>query len=1087
MLFFRSFDFDSVVLIYKSQTEARYAFSVMHQSQYNHDVIFLDSFGSDVYECAVCDYSIFVARSAALSRLTLSGRKILITTVDALNFKVPPPSCFMDWYELIVHASLSQQTLLSTLRCYGYVRVESVTERGQYAVRGGIVDAFPPVSEFPVRVDFCGNEIDLIRSFDPATQLSGANLESTLLTKCSEVILDDHSQCLFQQKYRGNDHRVRECVMNGNLFPGMEWYLSCFHEQTTSILDYFQPTSTKFTLGFEVEKYNGLFWDGLASKDGEPPVRDIFCDSVALVVSEFDVERVDPLSEIGTSQQHHKTYDIRKPGSLSELINELDRTTYKVVFSVTSTGTFNILIDLLKDRNVRQIENFFEAEHGAINVIISDLKQGSISDELAIYTEGELFGKPLKLVKKSSSRNVYKDYSKLSIGDYVVHEMHGIAMFDGLIQFDVSGVMHEFINLMYANGDRLYVPIENISVISRYGGSDTVVQLDSLKSSAWSRRRNGVRKKLLVIAGDLLKTAATRKLNKVEPLMIPSGFDKFCDGFGHVETDDQLTAISDVINDLMGDCAMDRLVCGDVGFGKTEVALRAAFVVASSGRQVVLLAPTTILVVQHFKTFKKRFDGFGIKVCELSRFVKKKQFNENLTGIASGEIKIVIATHSIISGKIRFDDLGLVIVDEEQHFGVKQKEFVKSINPSAHFMTLSATPIPRTLQLAVTGVKDLSMITTPPISRLPVKTICCDFDKQHIVDAIDAEIKLGGQVFFVTPRVEYLDDLYTMTTRLFPNLRIAVVHGKSGKLEETVMDFCNHKIDIMISTNIIDSGIDIPNANTILIHRFDLFGLSQIYQLRGRVGRSTRQAYAYLLLDPHRTVTDNAMARLDVLQKLNTLGSGVNLANYDLELRGPGNLLGSDQSGFIVEVGVELYQSMLQEAILMLKAGFDEVPPEKKNPKISLGVPVLIPDSYIQDINLRLETYRRIGALKDEEDVYCMEFELSDRFGRIPYETRNLLDLMRIKINCVAANIEKLDVAARGLTFSFFENKCCNTGALLSFLHSDIVKVYCGNAKVRPDHRIVIVKNWPSIAERTLDVIALTGALNFTAPATTST
>ncbi|MDR1609338.1 MAG: transcription-repair coupling factor [Holosporales bacterium] len=1078
MLLFRSFDFDSVVLIYKNQTEAKCTFGVMCQSQRDHDVIFLDSFGSDIYECTVCDYSTFVARSAALARLTLSERKILVTTVDAFNFKVPPPSYFMDSCELTVHEHISQQALLNTLRRYGYVRVESVTERGQYAVRGGIVDVFPPVSEFPARIDFCGNEIDLMRSFDHTTQLSGAKLESALLTKCSEIILDDHSKDLFQQKYKGNNMRVRECIMNGNLFPGMEWYLSCLHEETTSVLDYFQPASTKLILGFEAEKYNGLFWNKLINKSGTPPVSDIFCDYVSRETFKSDIERVDPLSETDPSQQHNRTYDIRKPESLLELLGTLDCTVHKVICSVTSTGAFNILADLLKDQNVTEIKNFFDAEYGTINVIISDLKQGFISDELAIYTEGELFGRPLKLVKKSGSKNVYKDYSKLLIGDYVVHEMHGIAMFDGLIQFDVSGVMHEFINLMYGNGDRLYVPIENISVISRYGGSDTVVQLDSLKSSAWGRRRDGVRKKLLVIAGDLLKTAAARKLNKVQPLVIPPGFERFCNGFGHVETEDQMTAMSDVMNDLMGDCAMDRLVCGDVGFGKTEVALRAAFIVASSGRQVILLAPTTILVAQHFKTFQKRFDGFGIKVCEISRFVRKKRVSENLAGIASGEIKIVMATHSIISGKIKFDNLGLVIVDEEQHFGVKQKEFVKSINPNAHFLTLSATPIPRTLQLAVTGVKDLSMITTPPVSRLPVKTVCCDFDERHVSNAIDAEVRLGGQVFFVTPRVEYLDDLYAMTTRLFPNLRIALAHGKSERLEETVMDFCSHKIDVMISTNIIDSGIDIPNANTILIHRFDLFGLSQIYQLRGRVGRSTRQAYAYLLLDPHRTVTDSATARLEVLQKLNTLGSGVNLANYDLELRGPGNLLGSDQSGFIVDVGVELYQSMLQEAILMLKAGFDEVSLEKKNPKISLGVPVLIPDSYIQDINLRLEMYRRIGALKDEEDVCNMEFELSDRFGRIPYETRNLLDLIKVRINCIAANIEKLDVASKGLTFSFFENKCRNTDVLLSFLHSDAVKTYGGSAKVRSDHKIVIMKNWPGTAERTRDVIALTAALN---------
>jgi transcription-repair coupling factor (superfamily II helicase) len=951
--------------------------------------------------------------------------------------------------------------------------MESVVERGQYAVRGGIIDVFSPLSEFPVRIDFLGNEIDLIRGFDPATQLSSAKLESTLLTKCSEIILTNESQDLFQQRYCGGNSRIRECVANGNLFPGIEWHLSCFHKETVSLLSYFTPSSSKFIFDFEVEKFDRLFWDSLAGKDGEPPIRDIFHDSVLTVVDKFDIERVNPLAENAKLRRHSKLYDVMNRDDLQSLLNSVKSETGKVIFSVASAGAFNILMDLLKSgnvKNVRKVERFYEAEREFVNVIISDLKRGFILDELIVYTENELFGKPLKISQKSRSRNSYKDFSRMSVGDYVTHETHGIARFDGLVQFDISGVAHEFINLMYGNGDRLYVPIENISVISRYGGSDAAVQLDSLKSCAWSRRKEGVRRKLLVIANDLIKTAAERKLHSGPQIEIPHNFDKFCDGFGHTETEDQLAAISDVINDLVGDCPMDRLVCGDVGFGKTEVALRTAFIVASSGKQVALLAPTTILAAQHFKAFQRRFGGFNIGICELSRFVNGRQIRENIAGIASGEIKIVIATHSILSKKISLYDLGLIIIDEEQHFGVKQKEIIKSAYPNAHSLTLSATPIPRTLQLAVSGVKDLSMITTPPVSRLPVKTVCCDFDKERIANAVDMEIRAGGQVFFVTPRVEYLEELRTLVTKLFPNLRVASVHGKSEKLDQTMMDFCNHKIDIMISTNIIDSGIDIPNANTILIHRFDLFGLSQIYQLRGRVGRSSRQAYAYLLLDPHRTVTDKAMARLEVLQTLTKLGSGANLANYDLELRGPGNLLGSDQSGFIVDVGVELYQSMLQEAILMLKAGLNDMPSDKKNPKISLGVPILIPDSYIEDINLRLETYRRIGAMRGDDDIYSMEFELSDRFGSIPYETKNLLDLMRIKANCVASNIEKLDVAAKGLTFSFFDNKCDNPDELLRFLSSDIVKTYSGTARLRNDHKIVILKNWPSESERTRDI-----------------
>ncbi|MDR1332819.1 MAG: transcription-repair coupling factor [Holosporales bacterium] len=1083
-MLFKSFSEDSVVIVYKTWAEARYAARIMGQTQVNHRVIPLGSFGSGIYERAVCDYSVFVNRGAALAAILHTPKKIVITTVEALNLAVPPAEYFLEHNVLAVHSMQSQQALVTALGDYGYMRGESVTSRGQYAVRGGIVDIYPPLSQMPVRVDFLGDEIDLIRSFDTDTQLSGTKLESVVITKCSEIVLNGRMRSTFSRKYRGNDARLAECVENGNLFPGIEWYLSCFHEDVASVLSYFSD-DTKFIFDFEVEKFSSMFLEEQMRKSQYPPVSDIFFDSVSRVATgtyqesdhgvrgrKFTVERVDPLTEPNSSPQPQlRKYDIMVRSDLLELIGSTNPNK-KTVLSVASTGAYNLLMELLNGYDVKEIRNFFEAEPGRINVIMSDLKCGFVSDELIIYTETELFGQRLKLAKKRSVET-YRDCTKLTVGDYVVHEMHGIAAFDGLIQFDVSGVTHEFINLRYNHGDRLYVPIENISVISRYSGGDVAVQLDSLKANSWTRRRDGVRKKLIVIANDLLKTAAARKCHKLQPLAIPDNFDRFCSGFGHTETEDQMAAISDVMGDLFEDYPMDRLVCGDVGFGKTEVALRAAFIAASSGKQVVLLTPTTILVSQHFQTFQKRFNRFDIGICSLSRFISQRQIKENISGIASGDIKIIIATHTVLSRKITFHDLGLVIVDEEQHFGVKQKEFMKEINPGVHYLTLSATPIPRTLQLSVSGVKDLSMITTPPVNRLPVKTICCDFDRESISAAIDMEIKAGGQVFFVTPRIEYLGEIHSLVTNLFPNLRVVSIHGKSQCLDQTVMDFCDHKIDIMVTTNIIDSGIDIPNANTILIHRFDLFGLAQVYQLRGRVGRSSRQAYAYLLLQPDRTITDSAMDRLEALKKLDSLGSGVNLANYDLELRGPGNLLGSDQAGFIADVGIELYQSMLQEAILMLKAGFDELHPEKKEPKISLGVPILIPDSYIEGLNLRLELYRRIGAVKEPVDVSDMEFELSDRFGRIPYETKNLLDLMRIRIDCLAANIGKLDITPRGLAFSFFEESSLNIEALLSLLHSDAVKTYRGVAKIVGSNKVVITKAWPSLTERTRDVLHL--------------
>ena len=730
-------------------------------------------------------------------------------------------------------------------------------------------------------------------------------------------------------------------------------------------------------------------------------------------------------------------------------------------------------MNLLKDENIKEISNFSEAENGKLNLIISNLTSGFLSNDMNVYTERELFGENLRFSAKKTSKDFFKDYSKLTVGDFVVHEKHGIAIFEGLVNIEVSGIARDFISLKYKNDDKLYVPVENIDLVSRYGDANSNIQLDYLKSTAWTNRKLKVRKKLLVIANDLLKLAAKRKINKSKPFAISPDYERFCKGFGHIETDAQLSAIDDVLGDLTNDIPMDRLVCGDVGFGKTEVALRAAFVVASNSKQVVLLAPTTILVSQHFKTFQKRFEGFGIELCQLSRFVPKTQLQKNLEDIKAGKVKIIIATHAVLSEKIEFADLGLVVIDEEQHFGVKQKEFLKKYHENTHFMTLSATPIPRTLQLAMSGVKDLSMIAVPPTNRLPVKTLICDFNKGTIKQAIENEVKIGGQVFFVTPRLEFLDELFELVSKIFPDLKIAKAHGKTPNLEEILRDFCDCKIDVLISTNIIDSGIDIPNANTILIHRFDLFGLSQLYQLRGRVGRSKRQAYAYLLLDNARALSETAKKRLEVLGNLNKLGSGFNLASYDLDIRGAGNLLGEEQSGYIKEVGVELYQSMLREAILMLKAGGDIEQFDKKDVQINLGVPVLIPEHYITDSALRLEIYRRIGSLDSEGNVDVMEYELSDRFGGIPFETKNLLTLIRIKIHCLSANVSRLDVGSNGVTFSFDENKCKSVKGLMNFLNSEIVSEDSGSFKIRNDQKIVILKKWPSVNSRTYGVYKL--------------
>jgi transcription-repair coupling factor (superfamily II helicase) len=651
-------------------------------------------------------------------------------------------------------------------------------------------------------------------------------------------------------------------------------------------------------------------------------------------------------------------------------------------------------------------------------------------------------------------------------------------VYDGLVNMELSGVYHDFLVLIFKNDDRLYVPIEHISSISRYGGENVDVELDSLKGGRWANRRDKIRKKLLVIANNLLQLEAKRKLLTTDPFPVDKRkYLEFCDGFGHNETDDQLLAISDVLDDMQSSTPMDRLVCGDVGFGKTEVALRAAFIASSNGRQVVLLAPTTTLVLQHFRTFSKRFANFNIRICQLSRLVSPEEFSRNIAKIKNNEVEIIIGTHALLSPKIEFAGLGLVIIDEEHHFGVKQKEKLRRFS-QVHFLTLSATPIPRTLQLSMTGIRDLSLITTPPVARLPVQTNVCEFEEADIRPAIELELDRGGQVFFVVPRIEYLDLAYQFLKEILPgDVRIEKVHGQTPNLEEIIEKFYNREIDILVSTNIIDSGLDVPMANTILIYRFDLFGLSQLYQLRGRVGRSNRQSFAYLIVPSDRELSPDAQRRLELMQNLNLLGAGFNLASHDLDIRGAGNLLGEEQSGFIKEVGIELYQSMLKEAILMAKAG--EIGPiEIIDSQINLGVSVLIPENYVEDQDLRLLLYRRIGGLSNVPEIEAVHEEIMEKFGRPPIELENLFTLIGIQIICKTINIDKLDVGLNGLTFSFYKNQCKDPAKLLEFLQSEELQEEEWSVKIRNDNKIVMLKKWNSIEERTKDIYSIVQRLD---------
>jgi transcription-repair coupling factor (superfamily II helicase) len=624
----------------------------------------------------------------------------------------------------------------------------------------------------------------------------------------------------------------------------------------------------------------------------------------------------------------------------------------------------------------------------------------------------------------------------------------------------VSGAPHDCLELHYAGGDKLFLPVENIELLSRYGSDEAGADLDRLGSASWQTRKAKMKRRILEMAGELIKIAAERLLRDAAKLEVPQGaYEEFCAGFPYEETEDQASAIEATIDDLAAGKPMDRLICGDVGFGKTEVALRAAFISAMSGKQVAVVVPTTLLARQHTKNFTERFRGFPINVGQASRLVTTTEMTRVKQGIADGQIDIVVGTHALLGKAIKFKDLGLVIVDEEQHFGVAHKERLKNLRAEVHVLTLTATPIPRTLQLALTGVRDLSIIASPPVDRLAVRTFVAPFDPLVVREALLRERYRGGQSFYVCPRIEDLAGAKDFLDKHVPEVKVAVAHGQMppAVLEDIMSAFYDGKFDVLLSTTIVESGLDIPTANTLIVHRADRFGLAQIYQLRGRVGRSKIRAYALLTLPTERRITVQAERRLKVLQSLDTLGAGFQLASHDLDIRGAGNLLGDEQSGHIKEVGFELYQQMLEEAVMSLKAGISEPVADKWSPQITIGTPVLIPEDYVGDLSVRLGLYRRLSELEDEREIDGFGAELVDRFGPLPEEVEHLLQIMAIKALCRRANIEKIDAGPKGAVLSFRDNIFANPEGLIAY-----IRERGRDARVRPDMKVVFLDDWES-------------------------
>ncbi len=707
------------------------------------------------------------------------------------------------------------------------------------------------------------------------------------------------------------------------------------------------------------------------------------------------------------------------------------------------------------------------------SIVILPIEQGFTTPEFILLTEQDMFGERIIRTqkRKRKSEAFLAEAASFIEGELIVHREHGIGRFEGLITVEVNNTRHDCLKLIY-DGGTLFLPVENIDLVSRYGNAEGEVALDKLGGVAWQRRKSSLKKRLKMAAEALIKVAAARAATPATILTADAGlYDEFVTRFPYSETDDQLTAIEDVRADLAAGHAMDRLICGDVGFGKTEVALRAAFIAASAGMQVAIIAPTTLLARQHYHTFTTRYRDLPISIRMLSRLTPAKDIAEIKAQLPEGKIDIVIGTHALLAGSIEFKNLGLLIVDEEQHFGVVQKEKLKQLKNNIHVLTLSATPIPRTLQLSLSGVRELSLITTPPVDRLAVRTYVMPYDPIVLREAILREYHRGGKIFVVTPRVKYMDELKEKLTELVPEVKMVAAHGQMGAvaLDKTMNAFYDGKYDMLISTSIIESGIDIPTANTIIIDRADMFGLSQLYQLRGRVGRSKTRAYAYLTLPHGKTLNREAERRLEVMKQLDTLGAGFQLASHDMDIRGFGNLLGEEQSGHVKEVGIELYQAMLEEAIADMRRknhkpsdGRDEAVVESDwSPQINLGMSVLIPETYVEDLPLRLSLYRRAASLADASELEGFAAELVDRFGPSPIEVEHLMSTLHIKILCKKAAIARLDAGPKGVVLALRNNKFANPPALL-----DHIAKHTGRIKLRADQSLFIAAETENEVQR---------------------
>lgn len=1045
-------------------------------------------------------------RMATLAWLRRRSRRplIVLTTVNALLQRVPPRAVLdRASYELCAGQRDDFAALIAFFERWGFRRVGNVAERGDYTVRGGLIDVFPTLSAYPLRLDFFADRLESIRRFDPETQRSRDHVRRALLTPSCEVPLDPDTINHFRDAYSiafgvARNDRLYEAVSSGQRYPGMEQFLPLFYQRLETLFDYLPGSAIFFDAAMQgalTSRYDEIV-DLYQQRRDDSSITKTDRSAAFLQPLEPDHLYLSP-SDCAERLKPHRQRSmttLRQPDTMATI----------AIGAILAAPFYRHALGMMGSSEapstIRQFADFFTpftasgrrcviavaapmgrdrlhralADYGLIGtdldswnevatlaadrvgVVLLEMESGFVTSHLGFFCDHEILAEGLRPTRhrRRGSDRLLLEMSTLSAGDLVVHRDHGIGRFTGLRTIVIDRAARDCLDIVYAGDSRLIVPVENGDMLTRYGAGKDDVQLDRLGAAGWQNRKSRLKKRLRDMAAELMQIAAARALASGIVIEAPEErYRHFCDRFAFEETEDQANAILAVTEDIKSGRPMDRLICGDVGFGKTEIALRAACLCALSGQQVAVIAPTTLLARQHYHVFCERFEGFGVSVAMLSRLTDTATARRVREDMKTGAVMVVIGTHALLAADIAFNALGLVVIDEEQHFGVRHKERLKKMRQAAHILTLTATPIPRTLQMAMSGVRDLSLIRSPPPDRLAVRSFVMPFDPVTLRQALMREHARNGKSFIVCPRISDIPAIEDFISTAVPELESGIAHGamRSSRVETVMEDFYSGKrYDILIATTIIEAGLDIPHADTLIIIHAHKFGLAQLYQLRGRVGRGNRRGYAYLTYPGDRVLSERAEKRLEILQSLDDLGSGFSLAAYDLDLRGAGNLLGEEQSGHVREVGVELYQQMLAEAVREIKVD-DTDHDEQPAPSLNFGIDMLIPESYVADLPIRLGLYRRLSILSDAAACDDFKAELRDRFGPPPVAVDNLLAIVALKAVCLRATIIRIDVSAKGAVIAFYKDTHPQPEKLLQLLlhHADTLRL-------RSDHRLVL-------------------------------